>query len=205
MNQKLELFFEIEKHLLEDQKPSSFLNELIHLDLFKNAFPFIMLSKLIEIDQSPVHHPEGNVWNHTMLVVDNAALKKEQSLDKRVFMWSALLHDIGKATTTKVKNGKITSYDHDKSGENLARNFLKVFSEDDLFIDKVCQMVRWHMQVLYVEQNLPFAKIEQMKSIVSIDEIGLLMLCDRLGRGGEVDIKKEEDEIKLFVEKCKNW
>jgi tRNA nucleotidyltransferase (CCA-adding enzyme) len=203
MNQKLELFFEIEKHLLEDEKPSIFFNELIHFDLFKNGFPFIMLSKLTEIEQSPIHHPEGNVWNHTLLVVDQAALRREQSQDTHIFMWSALLHDIGKATTTKIKKGKITSYDHDKAGENLASNFLNVFSKDELFIDKVCQMVRWHMQILYIVNNLPFAEIKKMKDQVSIDELALLILCDRLGRGGEIDIRKEEEEIKNFTLKCR--
>lgn len=202
MNQKLELFFEIEKHLLNDDKPSIYLNEILHIDLFKNGFPFIMLSKLTEIEQSQIHHPEGNVWNHTLLVVDQAATKKTQSQDIRVLMWSALLHDIGKATTTKLRKGKITSYDHDKSGELLARNFLNTFLDDELFINKVCQMVRWHMQVLFVTNNLP-AEIKKMKGQVSIDELALLILCDRLGRGGEIDTKKEEDEINLFVEKCR--
>ncbi len=38
-------------------------------------------------------------------------------------MWGALLHDLGKAPTTKIRKGKITSYDHDKVGAELVRNF----------------------------------------------------------------------------------
>ncbi len=69
--------------------------------------------------QSPQHHPEGSVWNHTLLVVDEAAKIKEQSADPRTFMWAALLHDLGKPSTTMRRKSKITSYDHDKVGAQL--------------------------------------------------------------------------------------
>ncbi len=203
MNQKQELFSEIEKHLLKDPKPSIFLKSLLQSALFKQEVPFTLLSRLTEIDQSPLHHPEGSVWNHTLMVVDQAASKREQSKNPRIFLWSALLHDTGKATTTKVRKGKITSYDHDTAGEELSREFLSAFSEDEEFINQVCLMVRWHMQILYVELFPKKAKIEQMKSQVSIDELGLLILSDRLGRGGEINIQKETDEIEQFVKQCK--
>ncbi len=43
-------------------------------------------------------------------------------------MWAALLHDIGKAETTKNENGKITAYNHDKTGALQAEDFLKKVS-----------------------------------------------------------------------------
>ena len=67
-----ELYFDIDKHLLEDTKPSDFLNEIYENSLF-SEFPFNMLHVLKKTEQSPIHHPEGNVWNHTLLVVDEAA------------------------------------------------------------------------------------------------------------------------------------
>lgn len=191
-------------HLMEDKKPSEYFRELEEHGDLSQEYPLTMLTALKQTDQNPVHHPEGNVWNHTLLVVDNAALLKEQSEDSRVFMWSALLHDIGKPSTTKIRKGKITAYDHDKVGEQLCREFLEVFTQEQDFIHKVSKMVRWHMQVLMVIKNLPFGNIKAMVKEVPLYEIALLAMCDRLGRG-EVTQKALQDEkkhMKQFLEKC---
>ena len=76
-------------------------------------------------------------------------------------MWGALLHDLGKAPTTKIRKGKITSYDHDKVGAELCREFLEVFTDDEEFIKQVTALVRWHMQTLFVIKNLPFADVKR--------------------------------------------
>ncbi len=56
----------IEKYLINSSTPSQGLRELTQEDWFHN-YPFIILAKLKYTEQSPVHHPEGNVWNHTCL------------------------------------------------------------------------------------------------------------------------------------------
>ncbi len=194
------IFSEIETHLLEDQKPSSYFNELSLTALFEE-YPFNMLNKLKKTEQSPKHHPEGNVWNHTMLVVDEAAKVKNKSSNQRAFMWAALLHDIGKPDTTRIRKGRITSYDHDKVGTELSRKFLKEITDDAVFIEAVAELIRWHMQILFVVNNLPFADVKTMKSKIDIKEVALLGLCDRLGRtNANRDV--EEENIKKFIEKC---
>ncbi len=142
-----------------------------------------------------------------MLVLDNAAERKHLSQNPKVLMWSALLHDLGKASTTKLIKGRITAYDHDKLGERLSIEFLKEFTRDDKFINQVSKMVRWHMQILFVTKGLPFAEIGRMTSEVSIDEIALLGLCDRLGRGDMTVDKKQEElrSIETFLEKCSKY
>lgn len=200
-NQKL--YKEIDQHLLNDAKPSAYFEKLLTTPQFQ-SFPFSLLSRLYNIEQSPKHHPEGNVWNHVLLVLDNAANVKEQSTDRRVFMWAALLHDIGKATTTKLRNGKITSYNHDKEGEMLARDFLEALTQDYEFIIKVSRMVRWHMQILFVTKNLPFTSIKEMKHQVDINEIALLGFCDRLGRKTKLDYNKELEVMENFIKVCAN-
>ncbi|NMA66605.1 MAG: HD domain-containing protein [Clostridiaceae bacterium] len=196
------LFDEIDKHLLNDDKPSDYFKKLIENDLFKNEYPFTLISRLEKTEQSPKHHPEGNVWNHTLLVLDNAAQVRVKSKDPRAFMWAALLHDLGKATTTKYRKGRLTSYNHDIEGEKLAVSFLEYFNEEKNFITKVSKMVRWHMQILIVTKNLPFSNIEEMKKQVDIEEIALLGLCDRLGRGMEQDVENEIMIMENFINVC---
>ena len=194
------LFWEIEKHLMNDEVPSEFLEQLICAKS-EYDYPFNLLIKLKQTNQSPKHHPEGNVWNHTLLVVNEAAKTKDKSSDRRAFMWAALLHDIGKPDTTRIRKGKITSYDHDKVGSKLAGEFLSQLTDDHRFIEAVVALVRWHMQILFVAKDLTLADVKTIKQQVDIKEIALLGLCDRLGRLN-ANRFQEEENIKMFLQKC---
>lgn len=203
----IKLHEEFEKHLMEDEKPSIYFNKILNDDSIFNEYPYTLLSKLVDIDQSPQHHPEGNVWIHTMLVVDNASKVKGLSENPRAFMWGALLHDLGKAPTTKIRKGKITSYGHDTVGAELCRKFLETFSQEEEFIKQVVALVRWHMQTLFVVKDLPFGDVKNMTSEIAIKEIALLSECDRLGRGelDDAKIKEEKENIKAFIRKCEEY
>lgn len=204
MNNNMKLFDDFNIHLLNDDIPSVYFNSILNAEPLIKKYPFSMLYDLLSTPQSPIHHPEGSVWNHTMIVIDLASQKKSQSIDKRTFMWAALLHDIGKAPTTKVRKGKITSYDHDKIGEIMSVKFLNEFTDDTVFIKKVSSLIRWHMQPLFILKNLPFADIKSMLSEVSPNELSLLSLCDRLGRGDmtQEKISEEKKAINSFLNKC---
>ena len=141
-------FGEVSEHLLRDQEPSEYLKQFSSAEIF-SLYPFAFLEKLKSTEQSKTHHPEGSVWKHTLLVVDEAAKVRDQSNNQEVFMWSALLHDIGKANTTKRQKNKITSYNHDKEGEKLCIEFLECFIQNQEFILAVAAMVRYHMHMLY--------------------------------------------------------
>ncbi|OPX44091.1 multifunctional CCA protein [Ruminiclostridium hungatei] len=197
MDRASKIFIDIQSHLLEDDKPSLYIEELSRSELF-GSYPLVMLKELKKTDQSPKHHPEGNVWNHTMLVVDQAAKVKVQSSDPGAFMWAALLHDIGKPATTKIRKGRITSYDHDIAGAELTVKFLKEFTDHEIFIEKVAELVRWHMQILFVINNLPFADVKKMKSRTDIKEVALLGFCDRMGRLG-ANQAEETGNIEKFL------
>jgi putative nucleotidyltransferase with HDIG domain len=188
-------FNEITSHLLNDNSPSEYFNDL---DKELREYPLSMIRELKNVEQSPKFHPEGNVWNHTMMVVDEAAKVKDYSNDSKVFMWAALLHDIGKPDTTKVRRGKITSYDHDIVGARLARKFLEFYTKDEDFIDTVFKMVKYHMHMLYVLKGLPFGNPARMIEETNIHDIALLCRCDRLGRIG-ADIEAEHKNYKEFL------
>lgn len=195
-NKENPLFLEITKHLLEDEKPSIYLSSLLQEPWF-SQYPFKMLYDLKGTKQSPEHHPEGDAWNHTLLVVDNAAKIKGLSKNPRVFMWAALLHDIGKPSTTRVKKRKITSYNHDKVGEELAIEFLEYCVEDRGFIEEVSNLVRYHMHILYVVRDLPFADRKGLLRETEVREVAMLGYCDRMGRTNQ-DERKVREDIKLF-------
>lgn len=198
MNNK-EIFLDIEKHLLNDDKPSIYLEEALK-NYMLDDYPLSMIKELKDVEQNPKFHPEGNVFIHTMMVVDEGAKNRSKSRNKRAFMWALLLHDIGKKPTTKMRKGKLTSYDHDKVGESMAKEFLKYFNEDEHFIDEVTSLVRWHMQSLFVNKGSRFQNVEGMLKDVDVNEISLVALADRLGRGklDNKDISETIDEVERF-------
>lgn len=195
-----EAFKATEECLLKDDKPS------LHLRvLAKQVWPHVpFFQSLLEQQttrQSPVHHPEGSVWEHTLLVVDEAAQRKQSSTDPRAFMWAALLHDIGKPATTRVRKGRITAYNHDKKGAEMAYKMLLSITDDEEFAQKTAMLVRYHMQLLYVEKDLPFQDISGMKKHACLSDIALLGYCDRRGRIG-ADPEAVEKEVQRFLKKC---
>lgn len=195
-----ELFSDLTRHLCADFKPSEYLNQRLAAGDF-DEYPFTMLKILEDIPQSPIHHPEGCVWNHVCLVVDYGAQVRQQSRDPLVFMWAALLHDLGKSKTTRERRGRITAYEHDTVGMHMAVEFLSELTEDEALIKKVSMLVKYHMHPLYILKKLPFGNLQAMKADTDIREIALLGFCDRMGRTGS----KGEDENKSindFLLKC---
>ena len=91
-----------------------------------HGLPFY-LQDLDTTHQRTDYHPEGSVWNHTMLVTDLAALCKHHTSEPVWFMWSALLHDIGKAV------------DHEMEGSHiqLGAELCKKYKESPLVINAV--------------------------------------------------------------------
>lgn len=187
-----ELFRQVEGCLLRDTRPSAALDEWMRAGAFSGDASFARLEALVRTEQSPVWHPEGNVWNHTLQVVDLAATCRGESRDPRVFMWAALLHDIGKPATTRLRKGRLTAYDHDRAGERLCREFLAPFA-GPAFIDRVAGLVRWHMQALYCTKNGASRSLAEMVWQVDIEDIARLALCDRLGRGTLTEEKRREE------------
>jgi tRNA nucleotidyltransferase (CCA-adding enzyme) len=114
---------EFEKLLLAP-RPSSGLALARELGVVSKLFP--ELEALVGCPQEPEWHPEGDVWVHTLQVVDHARLVVDD-LDRPrqiAVMLGAVCHDFGKPATTAVIDGRIRSLDHEDRGVAPAVNFL---------------------------------------------------------------------------------
>lgn len=188
---QLEIFNKINNILLESDKPSIEIDKLMNSEEFKNS-DFNIVSKLKDIPQEKKFHPEGNVWNHTKMVIDVASEIKSFSSNSKKFMWSALLHDIGKIPTTKFIKGRYRSYEHDIEGAKMVSELLKKY-EDIRFVDDVTEIVRFHMHHIYILRNLPFSNIKKLLNSKNFDDIILLFICDKLGRGNQDSFEKKKN------------
>ena len=85
---------ELKKVLLSD-RPSVFFQVLNRAGLLEPIFPevYALIGKTQPVD----FHPEGDAYNHTMLVIDRVA----QATDNEVAVFAALVHDIGKGATPR--------------------------------------------------------------------------------------------------------
>ena len=115
---------EIEKLLLQARRPSIGLALAMDLGIVGKLFP--ELRALSGCPQEPEWHPEGDVWVHTLQVVDEARtriddLPRPQQI---AVMLGALAHDLGKPPTTAFIDGRIRSMNHEELGVAPATAFL---------------------------------------------------------------------------------
>jgi tRNA nucleotidyltransferase (CCA-adding enzyme) len=115
---------ELEKLLLQATRPSIGLKYLRELGVLEQLFPEI--KALIDVPQDAEWHPEGDVFIHTMLVVDNAReLLTDLPYSKQVtVMLAALAHDFGKPSTTEFIEGRLRSRGHEEAGVAPTESFL---------------------------------------------------------------------------------
>ena len=114
---------EIDK-LLAAPRPS--IGLALALDLGVTARLFPELHALVGCPQEHEWHPEGDVWVHTLQVVDQARTRIAD-LDRPrqlVIMLGAVCHDFGKPATTAFSDGRIRSIDHEEQGVPPATAFL---------------------------------------------------------------------------------
>ena len=107
---------ELEKLLLKARRPSIGFALARQLGVIERLFP--ELEALIGCEQEPEWHPEGDVWTHNLLVIDQA----RRRIDDLPFpqqvavMLGAVCHDLGKPATTAFIDGRIRSHNHEEAG-----------------------------------------------------------------------------------------
>lgn len=135
---------ELGKALMKSEKPSIFFSVLRDMNQLDAWFPEI--KSLIGIEQEKRYHPEGDVWNHTMLVLDLAAHFRSEAESPLGFMLSALCHDLGKITATQNEDGRIRAIGHDTEGVPLAEAFLGRLTNEVKLTKYILNMVELHMR-----------------------------------------------------------
>ncbi len=143
---------ELEKALLKSERPSVFFEILRELDHLSVWFP--ELEQLIGVKQNPHFHAEGDVWTHTMMVIDEAAKRRGSVKNPLGFMLSAVTHDFGKAVCTTEDNGRIRSLFHETEGLPLVDAFITRLTSQRSIKSYVHNMTELHMApIMYAKDN----------------------------------------------------
>lgn len=107
---------EFEKLLLKAQRPSIGFALARELGVIERVLPEMV--PLYDCPQDAEWHPEGNVWIHTLMVIDEAR-KRNGDLDRArlaTVMLGAVCHDLGKPATTAMIDGRVRSPGHEAAG-----------------------------------------------------------------------------------------
>ena len=191
---------ELKKALLKAEKPSVFFEILRKTEQLDHWFP--ELAALIGVPQNPVFHGEGDVWNHTMLVLDEAAKLRHRVQEPYWLMLAALTHDFGKAVCTEERNGVIHAYEHEERGLPLAEDFLRRITSENKLIRYVLNLVELHMKPnTAAEANAsPKTTMRMFDRAVDPEALLCIALADDLGRIAEKPTGANEPFLRQRLE-----
>ncbi len=191
---------ELEKALLKANQPSIFFEVLRKMNQLGTFFPEV--ERLIGVEQDPIHHPEGDVWNHTMLVLDAAAQMRDGASYPFGFMLSALCHDFGKSVTTEVINNKIHSYQHEIAGVDIASGFIERLTNAAKLKKYVLNMVKLHMRPnqLATQNSSEKSMCRMFDASVSCKDLLLLAKADHCSRPDAKGYKDLENVLNHNLE-----
>lgn len=143
---------EFEKMWLLSRRPSLGLKWLESTGRLADVLPELVALK--GAAQDAQWHPEGDVWTHTLQVVDAAAGLREGDRERDLMLlWAALLHDIAKPETSTVEQGRIRTPLHDKLGAQKAGEVLGRIVGRESLIRGTVKLVAQHMKPLQFHQN----------------------------------------------------
>ena len=131
--------------------------DLLHL----SGLLAVWIPELLEMRgcaQSPEHHPEGDVWVHTRLLLTH--LKNPSP----VLALSALLHDIGKPRTSKTDpDGRIRFFGHEGVGARMAEEILRRLRFPNDEINAITACIANHMAF----KDAPNMRVSTLKRLLA--------------------------------------
>ena len=210
---KERVYTEFTKLLLKSQKPSIGFELMKKLGITERYFP--ELHALIDVPQSPIWHPEGDVWIHTLMCVDKMVvlLTGKEKYDLKM-MFAILCHDLGKATHTQITPDKISAIGHERAGLEPTERFMYRLTNEHDFITSLLPLVEHHLAPsIYFRGKAKNSTIRKLATKVNIEELVTVARADFLGRTTEASLKgiyeagdwllKKAEELDVYHEPLK--
>ena len=186
------------------QKVSDWEGEV--LELFPGLDTALLLTP-----QDAIHHGEGDVWTHTKMVVSELLSDPGYAScdlsERGVLFYSALLHDISKASTTIEDGGRIIAPGHSAKGAIEARVLLWEHGVDFVLREQVCRLIEVHQVPFFAFNNRRGLSAEYTARTLSCDRsLKLLNILATADMRGRICMDKQLilDDIELFNELAKD-
>lgn len=171
-----------------------------------DAFPVLQRAK--ETPQEPCYHGEGDVWTHTIMVVESLLQLPDYQTATReqqeILFFAALLHDVAKYRTTVIDpvTGQIGQPGHSRKGAIDARVLLWDASVPFAIREAICRLISVHQVPFYCLEDerrrvSPIFTIRELSWQLSIPLLATLAEADMRGRICQ-DQARVLDSIELF-------
>ena len=167
---------EIQKMLTHETRAKS-MNLMLESGLMAAALPHVVEMKGI-FQGKPVQ-PEGDLWDHVLLVLDLLPASASFPL-----AFAALLHDVGKPETKAYYHGRYSFHNHEQVGRDIANHLCRKLKLSNTDRERVTWLVEFH-QYLGEAKKLREAKLKRMLSSPGIDELLVLHRADALASSGD--------------------
>lgn len=182
---KERVFIELKKALTSN-KPSIFFRVLKEADVL--AVHFYEIKELIGAIQPKEYHPEGDAFEHTMLVLDRGA----ELTDKLEIRFSCLVHDLGKGSTSKELLPH--HYGHEERGVPLVEKLGNRIGVPNVWIKCGKIAAREHMRGGNFYQMTTKKQVELIErvypSVLGLDGLQIVVIADKTSRGVEREVKE---------------
>lgn len=163
--------------MIDCHNPSMMLSFLEELNLLRFILPEVQALRGVE--QNPKYHPEGDVLNHTKLVM---SFLKNESFELQM---AAMLHDIGKPATLGVKDdGSISTHGHDSLGAEMAEEVCRRLRFSVEQTDRIVWLVKNHMKLHEDADRMKTSTLRRLVASPYIEDLLKLVLADVLGSNG---------------------
>jgi tRNA nucleotidyltransferase (CCA-adding enzyme) len=184
---------EIEKLLLKAAQPSIGFTLALDLGVIDRVLP--EMRPLVGCEQEPEWHPEGDVWTHTLMVIDEARAANSDLARPQLItvMLGAVCHDLGKPPTTALVDGRIRSLDHEQAGVEPTESLLdrlNVHTIDGFDVRRqVVGLVAQHLKpgMFHKAPNVGDGAFRRLAQKVDLELLARLARADCRGRTGSFD------------------
>ncbi len=163
---------------------------------------FPELAALVGVEQQADHHPEGDVWVHTLHCMDAfAARRTGDDREDLIVGLAVLLHDTGKPSTTARDERGIHAYGHEEAGEEPTRAFLGRLTNEQPLIDDVVALVVNHMIPTHFYKEATRGEtvkamnrsVRRLARKVRLDRLARVVLADKSGRPPKPQVSPESE------------
>lgn len=117
--------------------------------LLREVLPEV--DRLRGIGQPPQFHPEGDVWHHTLIMLEHLS-QNDEFRNNMQLAWGVLLHDVGKAVTRTEDEKGIHFYGHVRSGGEIADAVMQRLRFSRSGREAVINLIHYHMMFMNVQQ-----------------------------------------------------
>jgi len=137
------------------------------------------ITQMHGVEQTPDYHPEGDVFIHTMRVIEQLAGPME------ALAYGALLHDVGKPVTAGRSEQRITFYGHTEKGAEMAVAILKRLKRSRTVWERVAYLVKNHLRHTQAP-NMRVSTLKRFLGEEGIEELLELTRLDALASNGDL-------------------